>query len=133
MMQAVLVRAEQQDYRPDHVTCSGETAQGRPSPLMVYRACADLGVWPMSRVVKVDDAEVGIAEGRNAGCFTVGVAASGNGVGLSLEALAALDPVERARRVADAGSRLKAAGADLVIDTVADLIPALSAVARKAA
>jgi phosphonoacetaldehyde hydrolase len=32
-------------------------------------------------VVKVDDAELGMAEGRNAGCFTVRVAASGNMVG----------------------------------------------------
>jgi len=133
MMQAVLARAEQQGYRPDHVTCSGETAQGRPSPLMVYRACADLGVWPMSRVVKVDDAEVGVAEGRNAGCLTVGVAASGNGVGLSREAFASLEPADRERRVADSGARLKAAGANFVIDTVADLIPLLDAIAPQAA
>ena len=96
-------------------------------------ACADLGVWPLSRVVKVDDAEVGVAEGRNAGCFTVGLAASGNMVGLSAEALAALDPATRKALVAEAGARLRAAGADLVIDTVADLIPALEAeVTRRA-
>jgi phosphonoacetaldehyde hydrolase len=133
MMQAVLARAEAQGYRPDHVTCSGETAQGRPSPLMVYRACADLGAWPMSRVVKVDDAEVGVAEGRNAGCLTIGVAASGNGVGLSREAFAALDPAERERRVAASAARLTAAGADLVIDSVADLVPVLNAFVQKAA
>ncbi len=132
MMQAVLARAEEQGYRPDHVTCSGETAQGRPSPLMVYRACADLGAWPTSRVVKVDDAEVGVAEGRNAGCLTIGVAASGNGVGLSEEAFAALDPAERQQRVGASVARLTAAGADFVIDTVADLVPLLEAVARKA-
>ncbi len=68
--------------------CSGETPAGRPTPLMIYKACAELGVWPLSRVVKVDDAEVGIAEGRAAGAFTVGVA-SGNELGLSLEALEA--------------------------------------------
>ncbi|WP_312160473.1 phosphonoacetaldehyde hydrolase [Phenylobacterium sp.] len=133
MMQAVLARAEAQGYRPDHVTCSGETLQGRPSPLMVYKACIDLGVWPMSRVVKVDDAEVGVAEGRAAGCFTVGVAASGNGMGLSQEAFAALDPAERARRVADSAARLTAAGADMIIESVADLIPALHARAGQAA
>jgi len=62
----------------------------------------------------------------------VGLAASGNMVGLTAEALAALDPDERLARVAEAGARLRAAGADLVIDTVADLIPALEAeVARR--
>jgi len=132
MMGAILGRAAEQGYAPDLVVCAHETPEGRPSPLMIYKACAELGVWPLSRVVKVDDAEVGVAEGRNAGCFTVGLAASGNMVGLTAEALAALDPDERLARVAEAGARLRAAGADLVIDTVADLIPALEAeVARR--
>ena len=118
MMQPVLARAAEQGYVPEHVVCSGETPAGRPSPLMIYKACAELGVWPLSRVVKVDDAEVGIAEGKAAGAFTVGVA-SGNALGLSLEALQALPAIERARQ------SLLGAGADLVIDSVADLVPAL--------
>jgi phosphonoacetaldehyde hydrolase len=126
MMAPVLARAAEQGYTPEHLVCSGETPFGRPSPLMIYKACAELGVWPLSRVVKVDDAEAGVAEGRAAGCgLTVGVAASGNGVGLSAAALAALPPAERAARIAAAGRALLAAGADLVIDSVADLVPAL--------
>lgn len=125
MMQPVLSRAAAQGYSPDHVVCSGETPQGRPSPLMIYKTCADLAVWPLSRVIKVDDSEAGVAEGRAAGCLTVGVAASGNGVGLSAEALAALSPGERETRIAAASKALRAAGADIVIDTVAGLVPAL--------
>ena len=124
MMQPVLARAAEQGYVPEHVVCSGETPAGRPSPLMIYKACAELGVWPLSRVVKVDDAEVGIAEGKAAGAFTVGVA-SGNALGLSLEALQALPASERARRIERAHQSLLGAGADLVIDMVADLVPAL--------
>lgn len=131
MMQAILGPAADQGYAPDLVVCAHETAQGRPSPLMIYKACAELGVWPLSRVVKVDDAEAGVAEGRNAGAFTVGVAASGNAVGLSAEALAALDAPVRADLVKTAGERLLAAGADIVIDTVAALIPALEAEATR--
>jgi phosphonoacetaldehyde hydrolase len=93
--------------------------------LMIYKACAELGVWPLSRVVKVDDAEVGIAEGKAAGALTVGVAASGNFVGLPLEALNALPAPERAERIEAARQQLRAAGADLVIDSVAELISAL--------
>jgi phosphonoacetaldehyde hydrolase len=125
MMAPVLREAAAQGYAPDHLLCSGETPVGRPSPLMIYKACAELGVWPLSRVVKVDDSESGVAEGRAAGCFTVGVAASGNGVGLSAEALAALPAADRAARIAAAESSLLAAGADIVIGSVADLIPAL--------
>jgi phosphonoacetaldehyde hydrolase len=131
MMQAVLPRAAAQGYAPDLVVCAHETAQGRPSPLMIYKACADLGVWPLSRVIKVDDAEVGVAEGRNAGCFTVGVAASGNLAGPTAQALAELGEDERAALLANAADRLIEAGADIVIETVADLIPALEAEAAR--
>ena len=126
MMAPVLIRAAEQGYAPDHLVCSGETPEGRPSPLMIYKACAELGVWPLTRVIKVDDAEAGIAEGRAAGCFTIGVSASGNGMGLTLAALSALDPAERAARLASVAASLKAAGADMVIETVANLTSALT-------
>jgi phosphonoacetaldehyde hydrolase len=124
MMQPLLARAAEQGYAPEHLVCSGETPAGRPSPLMIYKACAELGVWPLSRVVKVDDAVVGIAEGRAAGAYTVGVA-SGNELGLSLEALRALSPSERAARIESTRERLLAAGADVAIESVADLVSAL--------
>jgi phosphonoacetaldehyde hydrolase len=124
MMEPVLARAAEQGYVPEHVVCSGETPAGRPTPLMLYKACAELGVWPFSRVVKVDDAPVGIAEGRNAGAFTVGVA-SGNELGLSLEEYQTLPAEAREVRQAAAREALRAAGADLVIDSVADLVSAL--------
>ena len=127
MMGPVLVRAAEQGYAPDHLVCANETPAGRPAPLMIYKACAELGVWPLSRVVKVDDSEAGVAEGRNAGVFSVGLAASGNGLGLSLEAFEALGAGERDALLAPVRASLTAAGADLVIDTVADLIPALLA------
>jgi phosphonoacetaldehyde hydrolase len=128
MMTPVLALAAAQGYTPEHLVCSGETPAGRPAPLMIYKACAELGVWPLSRVIKVDDAEAGVAEGKAAGAFTVGVAASGNAMGLSLAAYRALAETERARRLAGARTSLLNAGADLVIDSVADLVPALEKV-----
>jgi phosphonoacetaldehyde hydrolase len=129
MMQPVTANAAAQGYVPDHLVCSGETPAGRPTPLMIYKACAELGVWPLSRVVKVDDAVAGIAEGKAAGAFTIGVA-SGNELGLSLSGLLALAPADRASRLAAARRTLLAAGADVAIDSVADLIPALSSASR---
>lgn len=128
MMQPVLASAASQGYAPEHLVCSGETPAGRPTPLMIYKACAELGVWPLSRVVKVDDAEVGIGEGKSAGAYTVGVA-SGNALGVSLEAWERLTTAERATARQVAREALSAAGADVVIDSVADLIPALANVA----
>lgn len=130
MMESVLTQAAAQGYAPEHVVCAGETPAGRPTPLMIYKTCAELGVWPLSRVVKVDDTEAGVAEGRAAGCFTVGVAASGNSIGLTQAALRALPAAEREARMAAAETSLLAAGADVVIDTVASLIPALERARR---
>lgn len=126
MMQDILPRAAQQGYTPDNVVCAGETPYGRPSPLMVWKNLVDLGVWPAEACVKVDDAEVGITEGLAAGVWTVGIAASGNGVGLSREALETLPAEERAARIALARQALTEAGAHAVIDTVADLPLALA-------
>ena len=92
---------------------------------MIYKACAELGVWPLSRVIKVDDAEAGVAEGRAAGCLSIGLSASGNGIGLSASELAALPTAERERRIAKSGEALYSAGADLVVPSVADLVMAL--------
>ena len=97
---------------------------GRPTPLMIYKACAELGIWPLSRVIKVDDAQTGIAEGKSAGAFTVGVA-SGNTVGLSLDEWRALSAHERTGYLEASQRVLRAAGADLVIESVAELIPSL--------
>lgn len=127
MMADILPRAAEQGYRPDMVVCAGETPQGRPSPLMLWRNLVELGAWPARACVKVDDAAVGIAEGREAGVWTIGIAASGNGVGLSRAAFEALSEDERARRVAGAEAVLRDAGAHVVIPTVADLPAALAA------
>ena len=129
MMEPVLARAAAQGYTPDHVVCAGETPAGRPTPLMIYKACAELGVWPLSRVVKVDDAEVGIAEGKSAGVFTVGVA-SGNTVGITFDEWTKLSPHERAAHLEASERVLRAAGADRVIESVADLVPALELYSR---
>jgi phosphonoacetaldehyde hydrolase len=131
MMQPVLQEAAAQGYVPDHLVCSGETPQGRPKPLMIYKACADLGVWPLSRVVKVDDTEAGVKEGRAAGCFTVGISASGNEVGLTREALLSLPAADRSARIAAAESSLRRAGADVVIETVAQLIAILQSASQR--
>jgi phosphonoacetaldehyde hydrolase len=131
MMQPVLHEAAAQGYVPDHLVCSGETPQGRPTPLMIYKACAELGVWPLSRVVKVDDTEAGVKEGRAAGCFTVGISASGNEVGLTCEALLSLPAADRSARIAAAESRLRRAGADVVIETVAQLVAILESASQR--
>ncbi|HSI41972.1 MAG TPA: phosphonoacetaldehyde hydrolase [Xanthobacteraceae bacterium] len=128
IMQRLMPLAAAAGYAPDNVVCAGDLAAGRPSPLMMYRTFADLGVWPPSACVKLDDTEPGIAEGLAAGTWTVGLALSGNCAGLSKAELDALSDAERAALRAQASERLYRAGAHFVIDTVADLPPVLEAI-----
>ncbi len=131
MMVEIRRRAAAQGYEPEVVICSDDTPSGRPSPLPLWQALINLDAWPAELCVKIDDAEVGVQEGRAAGCWTIGIAASGNGVGLSLEELDALPESERRARVDRAAESLTAAGAHLVIDTVADLPPAIDEIERR--
>jgi phosphonoacetaldehyde hydrolase len=121
IMERLLPLAREQGYSPDNLVCAGDLAEGRPTPLMMYRTFLDLGVWPAHTVVKVDDTEVGIAEGLNAGCCTVGVALTGNVFGLNPAETEALS-VDEYHRLRDlAYARLTRAGAHFVIDSVAQL------------
>ncbi|MBT5432438.1 MAG: phosphonoacetaldehyde hydrolase [Alphaproteobacteria bacterium] len=124
IMANVLPVAAAQGYEPDNLICSDDLIEGRPGPIGMYQCFVDLGVYPPSAVIKVDDTEPGIAEGIAAGCLTVGVSISGNYVGKTPDELAAMSEVEIALLRDHAVAKLKAAGADHVIESVADL-PAL--------
>ena len=124
IMEHVLPVAAAQGYEPDNLVCSDDLPEGRPGPLGMYKCMVDLVAYPPAAIVKVDDTAPGIGEGVAAGCVTVGVALSGNAVGLTPDELAALSPEDIAPLRAKATKILKDAGADYVIDTVADL-PAL--------
>jgi len=126
MMADILPLAARQGYAPDVVVCAGETAHGRPSPLMMWKALVELGAWPGRACVKVDDAVVGIGEGLEAGAWTVGLSASGNGVGLEAAVLAILPAAERAARIEASAKALRDAGAHYVVESVADLAPVLA-------
>jgi len=131
IMEVLLPIAAARGYAPDNLVCAGDLAAGRPTPLMMYRTFADLGVWPPAAVVKVDDTGVGIEEGVNAGTWTVGVAVSGNAVGLPLAEWQALDAARQAELRAAATAALVASGAHYVIDSVADLLPVLDDIDAK--
>jgi phosphonoacetaldehyde hydrolase len=84
-----------------------------------------LGVYPLESMVKVDDTVPGIEEGINAGMWTVGLAKSGNEIGLTEAEIEALPADEFDRRLARAYQRMQRAGADYVIDGIWDLLECL--------
>ncbi len=117
--------AKRQGYAPDTTVCADEVPEGRPAPWMVLRNMELLGVYPPSAVVKIGDTLVDVDEGINAGAWAIGLSRTGNYVGLSEDGLAALDPVERRRKIADADDMLRRRGAHYVVESIADVLPCL--------
>jgi phosphonoacetaldehyde hydrolase len=97
---------------------------------MCFENARRLGVYPMEAIVKVDDTTVGIEAGLHAGMWTVGIARSGNIVGLSEDELNRLTSQEQRNLIDAATNELARCGAHLVIDTIADLPIALAQIAR---
>jgi phosphonoacetaldehyde hydrolase len=133
MMADILPMAARQGYAPDVVICAGETPSGRPSPLMTWKALIELDSWPARACIKIDDAPVGIEEGKSAGCWTVGVTGSGNGVGLDPVAYSALSVEERRGKLARSASELREAGADFIVEDISHLMPVVHEIARQLA
>ncbi|MCB1450938.1 MAG: phosphonoacetaldehyde hydrolase [Nitratireductor sp.] len=130
VMNHVLPEVEKQGFIPDVVVCSDELIEGRPGPLGIYKSMVELGVYPPAAIIKVDDTEAGLAEGVSAGCITVGVTLSGNHAGKTAMEIASMTPDGINQIRADAGEKLSKAGADHLIDTVADLPQLIARLAK---
>ncbi|MGC4006506.1 MAG: phosphonoacetaldehyde hydrolase [Pirellulales bacterium] len=131
LMSVVTPPAAEQGYVPDCVVCSDDVTLGRPMPWMNVRAAELLGVGDFRTIVTVDDTPVGIAAGRNGGMWSVGVALTGNALGLSASDAAALTTDDRLRRLAAIESDFRAAGAHYVVHGVVDLPPVLDDIERR--
>lgn len=121
LMDVVLPLAATAGYSPDATVCSDEVAAGRPAPWSNFRAAELIGVYPMNQVLVVDDSIAGVQAGKHAGCYSVGVTTTGNPFGVSFEAFQHLDETDVSRRHQQAEAEFYAAGADLVVESVAIL------------
>jgi phosphonoacetaldehyde hydrolase len=121
IMNQLIPLAKAQGFAPDNCVCADDLPVTRPSPFGMYRAMMDLNVWPAHRVVKVDDTAPGLQEGKQAGCWTVAVLASGNHNGQTWEQWASLSQEDKGARRDHVRQVLQAAEPDYWVDTVADL------------
>jgi len=127
----VFESAWRQGYVRDLDVLPDEVAAGRPAPWMIFRAMEALGVYPPSAVVKVGDTPADIAEGRNAGAWSLGVISSSSEVGLSESDWESL-PVPDRRAIAVAvRARFEQAGAHATIETMAELPAAIAEIDRR--
>lgn len=128
IMVELAAAARQYGYEPDAIATPSDVPAGRPYPWMCYKLATELNVFPMAAMVKVGDTLVDIEEGLNAGMWTVGLALSGNMVGLTEAEFARLSQEEVAALRQEIAPRFFAAGAHFVIDSIAHLPPVLDAI-----
>jgi phosphonoacetaldehyde hydrolase len=121
MMEIVGAEAAKRGYVPDAIVCPGDVPEARPAPFMCLQNMLNLRVYPPEAIVKVDDTVPGIEEGLNAGMWTVGLAKTGNEIGLNAREIAVLERTDLAARLERARMRLGQSGAHYVIDGIWDL------------
>jgi phosphonoacetaldehyde hydrolase len=130
IMDKLVPLAEAQGYQPDCCITADDVKHGRPWPDMLLANVLALGVRDVRSCVVVDDSPGGLVAARAAGMWAIGVAISGNEVGLSQEAWEALDGDAQAALRDKARAQLAGAGAHHIIDSVAQLIPLIDQIER---
>jgi phosphonoacetaldehyde hydrolase len=126
---AVASAAKRQGYEPDFNICADDVPAGRPAPWMIFRCMEALGVYPPAAVLKIGDTAIDIDDGRNAGCWSVGVVDSSNEMGLAREELRSLPARELEARREQVLQRYRAAGSHgclLHLGELPELIAALN-------
>jgi phosphonoacetaldehyde hydrolase len=125
MMDLLLKEAKQRGYVPDSSVCASQVPAGRPYPWMCLQNALNLQVFPMESIVKVGDTLADILEGLNAGMWTIGVAKTGNEIGLSGMEVSALEPQALKKMLEKAYQRMYQAGAHYVVDGISAVPPVL--------
>jgi phosphonoacetaldehyde hydrolase len=121
MMEILTAAAAKQGYVADSVVCATDVPAGRPAPWMAFKNAENLNIFPMQALVKIGDTISDIEEGINTGMWSVGVIDSSNEMGLTLNEINMLDKAELEKRRKKVREDYLEAGADYVIDSLAEL------------
>ncbi len=128
MMALLQAEAKARGYVPDSTVCATQVPAGRPYPYMCLQNAINLQVYPMEAAVKIGDTLPDIEEGLNAGMWTIGLARTGNEMGLTEAQVAALDADTRQARLDRAYKRMHQTGAHFVVDAISDVPAVLDAI-----
>ena len=128
MMDLLLAEARRRGYAPDSTVCATDVPAGRPAPWMCLRNAENLGLYPTEAIVKIGDTLPDTEEGLNAGMWTIGLARTGNEVGLNAQENDALAPEDLEQRLTRARRRMAQAGAHHVVDGIGDCDPIIDAI-----
>jgi phosphonoacetaldehyde hydrolase len=133
LMDVVMPAAAAAGYSPHASVTPEEVGAGRPKPFMCYRNAILLDVFPLWHCVKIGDTLSDIAEGLNAGMWTIGITVTGNEIGLPLEEWKALSSDVQMQRQEMAARRLMCAGAHFTAPSLAECPGILDEIERRIA
>ena len=109
-------------YLDSYVSSTCLNKPSRPYPYMIHKNMLNLNINNPQQVIKVDDTVVGIEEGKNAGCVTVGVARwSINMNIMNINDAYDFDLKDIQDQLKESRKVLNDSGADYVIDTLDEL------------
>jgi phosphonoacetaldehyde hydrolase len=128
MMEVLVPEAQKHGYYPDSWVAANDVPAGRP--WMAYQNAIQLQLFPMQAFVKVGDTLPDIEEGLNAGMWSVGLALTGNLMGLTEAEVRALPQEALEARKRAIYAQLYLAGAHYVVDGIAD-VPAILDIIQK--
>ncbi|MGI5895120.1 MAG: phosphonoacetaldehyde hydrolase [Candidatus Merdivicinus sp.] len=130
MMERVIPAAKEGGYSADCVVTPDVTGAARPTPFMLFECMRQLNVYPPKHVVKVGDTVIDMKEGVNAGAWSIGILTGSNLMGLTEEEYRAMSAQELMERKQAVTAKYLEAGANLVIDSIAELPAAVKEINR---
>ena len=133
MMEVLVPEAARGGYAPDTWVCPEDVPAGRPYPWMIYLNSIRLQAYPLDGLVKIGDTLVDIEEGLNAGTWTVGLAISGNAMGMTREAVQALSKAELQWQREAIAAEYYRLGAHFVVDGIWETPSVLEEIQRRLA
>ncbi|MDI9470641.1 MAG: 2-aminoethylphosphonate--pyruvate transaminase [Bacillota bacterium] len=131
VMERLLPRARAWGFSPDFLISSDQVSQGRPSPCIIWEKLMHFGIQNPREAVEVGNTTAAIIEGKNAGCWTVGVLMGFTEPGLTRAEVAALSGSEFQESRAAIRARFYRAGADYIIDDMDELVGVVADINRK--
>lgn len=113
-----------QDRGIQHAIMTAES----PTPWAIFRLMESLGVYPPSAVLRIGTVSNELVEAKNAGAWALGVTDASGETGLGEAEFAAMAEDERERIREKIRALFLDAGADAVIDSLAELTDAIDAI-----
>ncbi len=128
MMAELVPAAAAGGYSPDVVICSSDVPAGRPYPWMCFLNAVELEIYPLEAMVKIGDTISDIAEGLNAGMWTIGLTRTGNELGLTEEETRSLPSSALDQRLTEIRRRFEEAGAHYTAEGIWAVMPLIDSI-----